>query len=334
MVGESVSQQKKLKAAEQTMFHPSIPMIVVPLLLFLLGIGLLVKGADYFVKGGGGLATRYGVSSATIGFTVIAFGTSLPEFVVSINAVISGNNGVALGNILGSNIANLALVLALCAIISPAMFTGRPSSKSRVGNETILMLAATVFFAVLAITGELTRISGVLMLIVFCIILYITMKKSGTEPLERVETHGKMDWVLTAGGLIAVIIGSQLVLDGAITIAEAFGISEFVIGMTIVAVGTSLPELATSLVAILRGDLGISVGNLLGSNIFNLLFVMGVGALIRPIPIPAYTDVIIVVLFSLAVIPIMRGKPRFIRAWAILLMAAYFAYMITLTIGV
>ena len=313
--------------------HPGISMIVVAVLLLVFGIGLLIKGADFFVKGGGGLAARYGVSSATIGFTVIAFGTSLPEFVVSINAIISGNDGVALGNVLGSNIANIALVLALCAIISPTMFTAGPSGKGWVSNETILMLAATFFFAVLAITGELTRISGLLMLIAFCIILYITIKKTGTEPVERIETHGRMDWVLTAGGLIAVIIGSQLVLDGAITIAEAFGISEFVIGMTIIAVGTSLPELATSLVAILRGDLGISVGNLMGSNIFNLLFVMGAGALIRPVPIPAYTDIIIVMLFSLAVIPIVRGKPRIIRIWATLLMAAYFAYMIALYIG-
>ncbi|WFN33580.1 calcium/sodium antiporter [Methanogenium sp. S4BF] len=308
-------------------------MIAAAVLLFVFGMGLLVKGADYFVKGGGGLAARYGVSSATIGFTVIAFGTSLPEFVVSVNAVISGNSGVALGNALGSNIANIALVLALCAIISPAMFMAGPSGKGRVENETILMIAATLFFAVLAITGELTRLSGVLMLIVFCIILYITVKKLGAEPVERIEIHGRMDWVLTAGGLIAVIIGSQLVLDGAITIAEAFGIPEFVIGMTIVAVGTSLPELATSLVAILRGDLGISAGNLMGSNIFNLLFVLGTGALLRPIPIPAYTDVIVVVLFSLAVIPVVKGKPRIIRAWASLLVVAYFAYMTALYIG-
>ena len=315
------------------MFHQSIPMIVAAVLMFVFGMGLLVKGADFFVKGGGGLAARYGVSSATIGFTVIAFGTSLPEFVVSVNAVISGNSAVALGNALGSNIANIALVLALCAIISPAMFMCGPSGKGRIENETVLMIIATVFFALLALTGELTRISGVLMLAGFCVILYITWKKLGNEPEERIEVHGKMDWVLTAGGLVAVIIGSQLVLDGAITIAEAFGIPEFVIGMTIIAIGTSLPELATSLVAILRGDLGISAGNLMGSNIFNLLLVLGTGALIRPIPIPAYTDVIVVVLFSLAVIPIVRSKPRFIRAWASFLVVAYLVYMIALYTG-
>ena len=314
-------------------FHQSISMIVAAVLFFVFGLALLVKGADYFVKGGGGLAARYGVSSATIGFTVIAFGTSLPEFVVSVNAIISGNSDVALGNVLGSNIANIALVLALCAIISPAMFMSGPSGKGRVQNETILMIAATVFFALLALTGVLTRLSGILMLVGFCIILYITWKKLGTEPVERIEVHGKMDWVLTVGGLVAVIIGSQLLLDGAITIAEAFGIPEFVIGMTIVAFGTSLPELATSLVAILRGDLGISAGNLMGSNIFNLLLVLGTGALIRPLPIPAYTDVIVVLLFSLAVIPIVMGKPKVIRAWAAVLVVAYFAYVIALYIG-
>lgn len=308
-------------------------MIAAAILLFIFGMGLLIKGADYFVEGGGGLAARYGVSSATIGFTVIAFGTSLPEFVVSVNAVISGNSGVALGNALGSNIANIALVLALCALVSPAMFMAGPSGKGRVQNETILMIAATVFFALLALTGELTRISGMLMLAAFGAILYIIWKKLGTEPVERIETHGNMDWVLTAGGLVAVILGSQLVLDSAITIAEAFGIPEFVIGMTIVAFGTSLPELATSLMAILRGDLGISAGNLMGSNIFNLLLVLGTGALLRPIPIPSYTDVLIVLAFSLAVIPIVKGKPKVIRAWAAILVVAYFAYVISLYIG-
>lgn len=308
-------------------------MITAAILLFLIGMGLLIKGADYFVEGGGGLAARYGVSSATIGFTVIAFGTSLPEFVVSVNAVISGNSGVALGNALGSNIANIALILALCALIKPAMFMTGPSGKGRVQNETILMIAATVFFALLALTGELTRTSGVLMLAAFGVILYIIWKKLGTEPVEKIEMHGNMDWVLTAGGLLAVIIGSQLVLDSAITIAEAFGIPEFVIGMTIVAFGTSLPELATSLMAILRGDIGISAGNLMGSNIFNLLLVLGTGALIRPIPIPTYTDVLIVVAFSLAVIPIVKGRPAVIRAWAAVLVVTYFAYVISLYIG-
>ncbi|WAI01909.1 calcium/sodium antiporter [Methanogenium organophilum] len=308
-------------------------MIAAAILLFLFGMGLLIKGADYFVEGGGGLAARYGVSSATIGFTVIAFGTSLPEFVVSVNAVISGNSGVALGNALGSNIANIALVLALCALISPAMFMTGPSGKGRVQNETILMIAATVFFALLALTGELTQISGVLMLAGFGVILYIIWKKLGTEPVEKIEVHGRMDWALTAGGLVAVIIGSQLVLDSAITIAEAFGIPEFVIGMTIVAFGTSLPELATSLMAILRGDLGISAGNLMGSNIFNLLLVLGTGAIIRPIPIPSYTDVLVVLVFSLAVIPIVKGKPKVIRAWAAILVVAYFTYVISLYIG-
>lgn len=308
-------------------------MIAATILLFLFGMGLLIKGADYFVEGGGGLAARYGVSSATIGFTVIAFGTSLPEFVVSINAVISGNSGVALGNALGSNIANIALVLALCALISPAMFMTGPSGKGRVETETILMIAATVFFALLALTDELTRLSGLLMLAGFGAILYIIWKKLGTEPEEKIEVHGRMDLVLTAGGLIAVIIGSQLVLDSAITMAEAFGIPEFVIGMTIVAFGTSLPELATSLMAIRRGDLGISAGNLMGSNIFNLLLVLGTGALIRPIPIPSYTDVLVVLAFSLAVIPIVKGKPTVIRAWAAVLVVAYFAYVVSLYIG-
>jgi len=290
--------------------------MLIQLLLFTVGLLLLVKGADYFVEGGSGLAARYGVSQATIGFTIIAFGTSLPEFVVSINAIASGNEGIALGNVLGSNIANIALVLALCAIIQPAVFYMAKETRRGLFYETFFMITATVIFALLALRGVLDFISGIILLTSFFLILWYLWTKS----------HGNIDIAYTIGGLIAVAIGSQLLLDSAVTIAEFFGIPSFIIGLSIVAIGTSLPELATSLVAIIKGNAGISIGNILGSNIFNLLLVMGTGTLIRPVSIPAFSDIIVTGLFSLAVIPFLMNKNRLTRCWGVLLLVAYFVY--------
>lgn len=297
--------------------------MILEVILFLAGIALLIKGADLFVGGGGGLAARFGVSPAIIGFTVIAFGTSLPEFVVSVNAVIANDAGIALGNVLGSNIANIALVLALCAFIRPALVSGGMANL----RETALMLAATGVFCLCALRGVLGLPAGLVMLAAFAVILFVMTRGGGAIDGGVIRSHGRRDILLTVGGLAAVVIGSQLVIDGAVAIAAFFQIPTLVIGLSIVAVGTSLPELATSLVAIMKGEDGISVGNLLGSNIFNLLFVMGIGALIRPVPVANLTDTLIVAAFSMAVIPLFLGSDRWTRLWAVGLMAAYAVYI-------
>lgn len=297
--------------------------MILEVILFLAGIALLIKGADLFVGGGGGLAARFGVSPAIIGFTVIAFGTSLPEFVVSVNAVIANDAGIALGNVLGSNIANIALVLALCAFIRPALVSGGMANL----RETALMLAATGVFCLCALRGVLDLPAGIVMLAAFAVILAVLARGGGVTDGGGIRSHGRRDILLTVGGLAAVVIGSQLVIDGAVAIAAFFQIPTLVIGLSIVAVGTSLPELATSLVAIMKGEDAISVGNLLGSNIFNLLFVMGIGALIRPVPVANLTDTLIVAAFSVAVIPLFLGSDRWTRLWAVGLMAAYAVYI-------
>jgi len=298
-------------------------------LLFIIGLGLLIKGADLFVDGGGGLASRYGVSPVTIGFTVIAFGTSLPEFVVSLNAVASGSPGIALGNVVGSNIANIALVLAICAILRPGLFTWERTEKGGVRHETLLMLIATAIFMILALRGVIDFFSGVAMLAAFGLILH-WLWKNGGDNIEKIESHGNMDWAYTVGGLIAVIIGSSLVLDSSVFLAEALNIPSFVIGLSMVAIGTSLPELATSLVAIKKGQTGLSAGNLLGSNIFNLLFVMGAAGLVGSVPVPSYTDVLVMGAFSLAVVPLFYAKERLTAAIATLMIIAYAAYILFL----
>jgi cation:H+ antiporter len=282
------------------------------------------------VEGGGGLAARYGVSTTTIGFTVIAFGTSLPEFVVSLNAIATGNTDIGLGNVVGSNIANLGLVLALCAVIMPTV-VGERSGQASLRHETILMLAATGVFTALCLRGVLDPVSAIVSLLVFALILN-SLWKSGRTEEEPIVSHGKRDYLETIGGLVAVIIGSQLVLDASVNIATIFGIPPYIIGLSMVAVGTSLPELVTSVMAIVKGSGGISVGNILGSNIFNLLFVMGCGTLIHPVPIPDLLNIAVMGMFSLAVIPLVRGQSHLIRGWAALMLVGYAAYIVILIV--
>lgn len=299
--------------------------MLITVLLFCIGLALLVKGADFFVEGGSGLAKRFGVSAVTIGFTIIAFGTSLPEFLVSINAILMQNSDIALGNVLGSNIANIALVLALCALIKPSL-VGWKAFSHTIREESMLMLGATAAFILLAFRGVLDLVAGVILLVLFIIILW-TLWRSVKNDRDGIESHGNLDYLYTGGGLISVILGSQLLLDNAVILAEMLGIPTFIIGISIVAVGTSLPELVTSVVAILKGNPGISAGNILGSNIFNLLLVMGCGALIRPIPIPNFTDVLIMGVFSAAVLPLFCCDERFTRSWALILILCYAGYI-------
>jgi cation:H+ antiporter len=302
--------------------------VLLAALIFIAGIVLLVKGADYFVEGGAGLARRIGVPPSVIGFTVIAFGTSLPEFVVSINAVFSGNEDIALGNVVGSNIANIAFVLALCALLNPLVISLEAKTRTLLIRQTALMLAATAVFFLLTLRGVLDIFSGIISLVVFAFILRSLFSGESQAP-DVVQSKGYHDIIYTLAGLIAVTFGSQLALDGAVTIAENLGIPTFVIGLSMVAVGTSLPELATSVVAILKGNPGISVGNILGSNIFNLLFVMGFGSLLRPVSVTPgiFSSIIIAVLVSVAVLPLFSRSNMLTRLWAAMLLCGYFFYM-------
>ncbi len=303
-----------------------IPMITT-FIIFIVGIALLLKGADLFVGGGSGLALRHSISPALIGSTIIAFGTSLPELVVSTNAAATGNNAIALGNVLGSNIANIALVLALCTLIRPGMVATSGTSRSALIRHAALMLVATGVFALLAVRGTLDALAGVVLLILFAVILTLLLRERREEDAVHIKSHGWADALYIGLGLVAVIVGAQLVVTGAVTFAEAFGIPAFVIGLSVVAVGTSLPELATSLVAAIRDEGAISVGNILGSNIFNLLLVLGISLLLAPVTIGSFADVIAVVLFSAAILPLLFARPAFVRGWSALLLVGYAAYI-------
>ena len=301
--------------------------MIVTAIMLVVGLALLVKGADLFVGGGSGLALRHRISPALIGATIIAFGTSLPELVVSMDAAATGNTGIALGNVIGSNIANIALVLALCTLIRPGMIAASGASRSALIRHTVLMLVATGAFALLAIRGTLDALAGGVLLALFAVILAILVREGREGGDVEIKSHGWADALYIGLGLAAVIIGARLVVDGAVTIAEAFGIPAFVIGVSIVAVGTSLPELATSLVAAVRNEGAISIGNILGSNIFNLLLVLGISLLLAPATIGSPLDIIAVVLFSVAILPLLFYRPSFIRGWSALLLVGYVAYI-------
>ncbi|NLZ04131.1 MAG: calcium/sodium antiporter [Phycisphaerae bacterium] len=259
--------------------------------LMAVGFVFVIKGADLFVSGASALARRLHVSDLAIGLTVVAFGTSLPELAVNVTASIRGDAGITIGNILGSNIANILLILGVAGVILPLAVT-----KGTVWKEIPLSLLAALLVGILAndliIDGagpsRLTRIDGLVLLCFFVIFLYYT---AGIARVEGIPAGPRQDvqaaWktvVLMVAGFIGLLLGSMWVVEGAVKLATALGVQQTVIGLTIVAVGTSLPELATSAAAAYRKNPEIAIGNVVGSDIFNIFFILGVSSLIRPIP--------------------------------------------------
>ncbi len=290
------------------------------------GALLLFKGADFFVEGAEGIALHYNVSPTTIGLTVVAFGTSLPEFLVSVEATLSGNPGFAIGNVVGSNIANIGLILGFSAAFAPAILRDSPS-PGEIHRTTLLMLGGTALYALLSLRGYFDYISGIILLIAFAGVLVLLWR--GRTVLElRERPRGKRPFLITVVGLGMVILGANLLLMGAEEIAVQFGIPSVVIGLSIVAIGTSLPEFATSLVATLKGSHGITVGNILGSNIFNILFILGSASIAGIVPSPPLANTVILIGFSLALLPFLFGHSRFIRAWGAGLFVLYLAYLV------
>jgi len=259
--------------------------------LMAVGFVFVIKGADLFVSGASSLARRLHVSDLAIGLTVVAFGTSLPELAVNVTASIRGDTGITIGNILGSNIANILLILGVAGVIFPLAVT-----KGTIWKEIPLSLLAALLVGILAndlaIDGAgpscLTRIDGLVLLCFFAIFLYYTAGIARAEgipaaPHQDVQAAWKTA-VLMVAGFSGLLLGSTWVVDGAVKRATSLGVRQTVIGLTIVAVGTSLPELATSAAAAYRKNPEIAIGNVVGSNIFNIFFILGVSSLIRPIP--------------------------------------------------
>lgn len=253
-------------------------------LLFVLGLSALFVGGEGLVRGASAIARHFHLSPIVIGLTIVGFGTSAPEMLVSVQAAMAGQPAIAIGNVLGSNIANILLILGISAVIAPLVI---PFVKLR--RDIGFMLAATAAIWVMLLDGQVTRLEGVLLIAGLLVFLAIAFKSGKIEPTEASE--GDMPqwkaWAYTLGGLVVLVIGARLLVDTATDLARAFGISEAVIGLTIVAIGTSLPELATSVIAAIRKQTEIAVGNIVGSNIFNIFGILGTTALIAPIPADA-----------------------------------------------
>ncbi len=312
-------------------------------ILIVIGFVFVIKGADLLVTAASSLARRLGVSDLVIGLTAVAFGTSLPELFVSLTAGIEGAGDIAMSNILGSNIANILLILGVSGIIFPLAVT-----RSTVWKEIPLSLLAAILLGLLVndrlIDGRpdnvLTRIDGLVLLCFFAVFIYYSVGIAIQEPDFAAEAPARQ-WTtkrvlyMMALGLAALILGGKLVVDGAVGLAATLGISQRVIGLTVVAVGTSLPELATSAVAAFRKKPELAIGNVVGSNIFNIFFVLGVSAMVRPVAVGPGTnpDVTVVILASAMLFVFMfTGRKHKLDRWEAALFGAGYAVYIAFTI--
>ncbi len=302
--------------------------------LALLGLVILVLAGDALVRGAVNMSLRLGVPALIVSLTVVAFGTSAPELLVSIQAVLGGVPGIAVGNVVGSNIANVLLVLGVPAIISGIHAADGDSHRSY-----YMMVAATLLFGALAWTGEVRRLEAFVLLAAIATVLTVQFRMARThrrdadaDEVEGADPNLRWWKILTflGVGLIGLPIGANILIDAAVQIAETFGLSDTVIGLTLVAVGTSLPELATTVVAALRRQADIAIGNVIGSNIFNLLAIIGLTGLVAPVPVDPeilHFDLWVMLAASLILGPFVILGWSMTRAWGLLLVALYVIYL-------
>lgn len=312
-------------------------------LLLFLGIGLLLAGGTALVSGASQIAEKYGVPPLVVGLTVVAFGTSAPELVVNVLGALKGESAIAFGNVAGSNIANLGLVLGTAALFTPIIIQGQ-----LIRREIPLLLLATGVLLVMildtslrGIPAFLDRSESLVLLMLFGVFIYITIMdffKPQTDPLilslasihPQTTTTPFVCWAYVVGGLAGLLIGGNLTIDNGIKIAEAMNMPTVIIGMIVVAVGTSLPELVTSTIAAIRKEADLCVGNVIGSNIFNALMVLPVSGLISPMEIPegGLGDVVASILFAVVLIPIFYFRNSIMsRGMGALFVLAYIGYM-------
>lgn len=321
-------------------------------LLFLAGFVLLVKGADFLVGGASSVAKRYNIPELIIGLTIVSFGTSMPELIINLLASFDGSSELAIGNVFGSNIANILLILGVASIIMPL-----PIQRSIYFTEIPMSMVATFMVGFLANANlnfdinqssnelrvlSLSRFDGVLLLIFFLLFMayiYVVSKTKRKQDLNVQEETGEelpmtKSILYIVGGCVALFLGGEWIVTSARDIAEQFGFTETFIGLTVVAVGTSLPELVTSVVAARKKQADLAVGNAIGSNIFNLLWILGLSAVIRPLPfdVATNTDILMVIATcALLIIAVIIGKkPRIDRWEGALFVMVYIAYIVYL----
>ena len=317
-------------------------MFIISLIKLVIGFLLLVKGADYFVEGASSIARKLRIPTFVIGLTIVAFGTSAPELAVSLTAALKGSNDIAIGNVVGSNIFNTLVVLGASAAITPVAV-----EKGIIKKDYPLSIFAAILLGVLSLdmilfqapAMTIGRVDGVVLLVVFAFFMYTTVKaglkeRAASVSPEHEEALSNMSrpvgksMIILIIGLTGIVIGGDFSVEGAKEIARAFGLSEALIGLTIVAFGTSLPELVTSIVAARKGESDIAVGNVIGSNIFNIFFILGISAVISPMNVTEtylYDIAVLIAVMAFSYIPIAKTK-KVGRALGIIMVVAYFAY--------
>lgn len=304
--------------------------MITSLTLLILSLVALYIGADWLVQGSSALALKAQISPLVIGLTIVAFGTSSPELVVSLNATLSGQGDIAIGNIVGSNILNIGVILGISATVCPLQV-----KKQLVRIDIPVMLVATLLFTLFFWNGTLGRLEGFIFLtgiIFYTLFGLFYSRKHGEGPnleLEEQPKHWAFDTLLIIGGLVVLVFASRLLVDNAVSIAKELGVSEAVIGLTIVAIGTSMPELATSIVASYKHKTDIAIGNIVGSNLFNLLAIAGSCSLIHPIEAQNvnHIDLLVMLAISILLLPLVKSGQKISRAEGCVLVLVYVTYM-------
>lgn len=312
--------------------------MVLSSILIIVGFVFLIVGADLLVDGASGMAKKFHIPEIIIGLTIVSIGTSMPELFVSIASALEGHSDMAIGNIVGSNLSNLLLILGLSAALKPVVF-----QKETKKYEIPMCLFVTAMLMFFCNTGTgISRIEAIILLILFCgficYTIYMGKKESNKDVQEEKEDRGKnkilKDVILIIIGILGLKIGGDLTVNNAVNVANYFNISEKIISLTILAIGTSLPELVTSIMAAIKGNSDIAIGNIIGSNIFNILLIIGVSAIIAPIMynITYNYDFIILLISSiiLALFPFIPPKNEMSRANGIIYLLMYATYMVTL----
>lgn len=307
---------------------------MIPLLSLIGGLVLLYYGAEGLVRGSAALALHFGVRPLVVGLTVVAFGTSSPELVVSLQAAMSHSGAIAVGNVVGSNICNIALILGLSALIRPMQV-----QSQLLRQDVPLMIFTSLLLVLLLANSYLGRLEGAVLFTGILIYIALNIWKSrrdhtrsrpdkdmaASASLRFYGQHG----LFVVGGLALLIVGADLLVDGAVALAEMAGLSKAVIGLTIIAIGTSLPELATSLIAAIRQEGDIAIGNVIGSNVFNILAILGLSSLVAPLQSGGVgmTDLVVMTAFSVLIMPLMRTGFRLCRLEGALLLLLYAGYV-------
>ena len=313
--------------------------MIIQIGLIVLGFLLLIKGADILVDGSSAIAKKLRISEIVIGLTIVSIGTSMPELFVSTSSALQGSSDISIGNVIGSNICNLLLILGLSSIIHPVKF----QKETKNIENPMLIIFSIIFLIMCNINQDINRIEGFILLILFAVFLIYTIimgKKSQNEEIIKISLEdSKKISILKNGcfiilGIIGLKIGGDLVVDNAKLIAQALNISEKIIGLTIVAIGTSLPELVTSVTAAIKGDSDIAIGNIVGSNIFNMLLIIGISALIAPITYNIAYNFDIIILFIamilMLIFPFIKPKDEMSRGNGFIYTMLYIIYLLIL----